>query len=53
MNPKHDFTESGRKGGLARAKKLSKRARSESARLASVVRWTRYKTKKLLAKPTD
>jgi hypothetical protein len=35
----------GRKGGKARAANLSKKARSEAARKAVLVRWAKAKTK--------
>ena len=40
-----DIVEMGRKGGLARAKKLSAQERSESARKAVKARWAKKKPK--------
>lgn len=41
MKKKLTFTERARKGGLARAKKLSKRRRVEIGRYGASVRWAR------------
>ena len=41
MKKKLTFTERARKGGLARAKKLSKRRRVEIGRQGALIRWAR------------
>ena len=41
-----DVRKIGRKGGKARAKKMSPEDRSEAARKAATERWTREKAKK-------
>jgi hypothetical protein len=40
-----DTAELGRKGGKARAKKMTKQERSESARKAVLARWAKAKKK--------
>jgi hypothetical protein len=40
-----DLVDVGRKGGQARAKKLSPKERSESARKAAKARWEKKKSK--------
>lgn len=51
MNKKHDFTKSGRRGGKALWKGVSKAKRRERAFMMATRRWAMYRAKKELDNP--